>query len=159
MPEASALIVFAAVASRHRHASCFRTGHDCSVALAIRQASSMACQICSQNPFEVGDEITFFHNSKVIEGIVLDIGWYRTNVRSFEREVYVIPNAVFSKNIVLNVSRKNREWRFYETLCIRLQDVRKVRWSMRHQCQAGFISLAIQVKACSCVVLEQCARL
>jgi len=37
-----------------------------------------------QNPFEVGDEVTFFHNNKVIEGIVADIGWYRTLIRSFE---------------------------------------------------------------------------
>lgn len=35
-----------------------------------------------------------------------DVGWYRTAVRSFEREVFVIPNAVFSKSVVLNVSRK-----------------------------------------------------
>eukprot|EP00798_Chlamydomonas_sp_ICE-L_P011587 gene11587-34289_t len=39
--------------------------------------------------------------------------------------VYVIPNAVFSKNIVLNVTRKQREWRFYEMIDIRLQDVQK----------------------------------
>ncbi len=52
-----------------------------------------ACTCCvlrvlrAQNPFEVGDEITFFHNNKVVEGFVIDIGWYRTNLRSFEREV------------------------------------------------------------------------
>jgi hypothetical protein len=40
--------------------------------------------------------------------------------------MYVIPNAVFSKNTVLNVSRKSREWRFYEYLCVRVQDVHKV---------------------------------
>ena len=33
---------------------------------------------------------------------------------------------MFSKNTVLNVSRKAREWRFYEALCVRLQDVHKV---------------------------------
>lgn len=100
--------------------------------LAIGLAGREICEnllngflIMSTNPFEVGDEITFFHNNKVVEGFVIDIGWYRTNVRSFEREVYVIPNAVFSKNIVLNVSRKNREWRFYEMLSIRVQDVPK----------------------------------
>jgi hypothetical protein len=46
--------------------------------------------------------------------------------RSFEREMYVIPNAVFSKNTVLNVTRKQREWRFYEFLCVRVGDVHKV---------------------------------
>jgi MscS family membrane protein len=40
--------------------------------------------------------------------------------------MYVIPNAVFSKNTVLNVTRKQREWRFYEFLCVRVQDVHKV---------------------------------
>jgi hypothetical protein len=50
----------------------------------------------------------------------------RTLIRSFEREVYVIPNAVFSKNAVLNVTRKSKEFRFYEYLCVRVQDVHKV---------------------------------
>jgi hypothetical protein len=63
---------------------------------------------------------------QTVEGIVLDVGWYRTTIRSFEREVFVIPNAVFSKNTVLNVTRKMREWRFYEFLCVRVQDVHKV---------------------------------
>jgi hypothetical protein len=31
------------------------------------------------------------------------------------------------QNIVLNVSRKHREWRFYEVLSMRVQDVNKVR--------------------------------
>lgn len=39
----------------------------------------------------------------------------------------MIPNSVFSKNIVLNITRKNREFRFFETLLIRVQDVEKVR--------------------------------
>lgn len=45
---------------------------------------------------------------------MLDVGWYRTTIRSFEREVYNIPNSVFSRNVVLNITRKGREWRFYE---------------------------------------------
>lgn len=75
----------------------------------------------------MGDEVHFFHPSKVVEGMVLDIGWYRTTIRSYEREVFVVPNSVFSKNIVLNITRKNREWRFFETIAVRLQDVYKVR--------------------------------
>jgi ribosomal protein S19 len=50
----------------------------------------------------------------------------RTLIRSFEREMYVIPNAVFSKNTVLNVSRKSKEYRLHEYLCVRVQDVHKV---------------------------------
>lgn len=49
-----------------------------------------------------------------VEGIVLDVGWYRTTIRSFEREHFNIPNSVFSRNVVLNVTRKSKEWRFYE---------------------------------------------
>ena len=54
-----------------------------------------------------------------MEGIVLDVGWYRTTIRSFEREVYNIPNSVFSRNVVLNITRKNREWRFFESIGVR----------------------------------------
>eukprot|EP00195_Chlamydomonas_chlamydogama_P016583 CAMPEP_0202913296 /NCGR_PEP_ID=MMETSP1392-20130828/60112_1 /ASSEMBLY_ACC=CAM_ASM_000868 /TAXON_ID=225041 /ORGANISM="Chlamydomonas chlamydogama, Strain SAG 11-48b" /LENGTH=714 /DNA_ID=CAMNT_0049604509 /DNA_START=272 /DNA_END=2416 /DNA_ORIENTATION=- len=100
--------------------------------LAIGLAGREICEnllngflIMSTSPFEVGDEVHFFHSNKNVEGIVMDIGWYRTQIRSFEREVFVIPNAVFSKNIVLNISRKNREWRFFEQLAIRVQDVQK----------------------------------
>eukprot|EP00955_Chlamydomonas_euryale_P071945 361250-Chlamydomonas_euryale.AAC.13 len=52
---------------------------------------------------------------------------FPSQIRSFEREVYVIPNSVFSKNIVLNITRKNREYRFYEYLLIRVADVQKAR--------------------------------
>ncbi|GIL65669.1 hypothetical protein Vafri_19341 [Volvox africanus] len=101
--------------------------------LAIGLAGREICEnilngflIMSTSPFEVGDEVHFFHSNKVVEGMVLDIGWYRTTIRSYEREVFVIPNAVFSKNIVLNITRKNREWRFFELICVRVQDVHKV---------------------------------
>ncbi len=52
--------------------------------------------------------------SQPVEGIVLDVGWYRTTIRSFEREIYAIPNSVFSRNVVLNITRKGREWRIFE---------------------------------------------
>jgi MscS family membrane protein len=52
--------------------------------------------------------------TQVVEGIVVDVGWYRTTIRSFEREIFNIPNSVFSRNVVLNITRKQREWRFYE---------------------------------------------
>ena len=47
-------------------------------------------------------------------------------MRSFEREVFVTPNAAFSKNVVLNVTRKGREWRFFERLGVRVQDAQRV---------------------------------
>ena len=83
--------------------------------------------ILSSNPFEVGDEVLFKpSNGQVVEGIVLDVGWYRTTIRSFEREIFTIPNSVFSRNVVLNITRKNREWRFYEFLYLRLEDLPRV---------------------------------
>ena len=45
---------------------------------------------------------------------MVDVGWYRTTIRSFEREIFNIPNSVFSRNVVLNITRKGKEWRFYE---------------------------------------------
>ena len=79
-------------------------------------------------PFGVGDEVVFNPPgaAQAVEGIVTDVGWYRTTIRSFEREVHVVPNAVFSKNVVLNVTRKGREWRFYESLGVRVQDAPRV---------------------------------
>lgn len=83
--------------------------------------------ILTSNPFEVGDEVLFRPSSgQVVEGIVLDVGWYRTTIRSFEREIYTIPNSVFTRNVVLNITRKNREWRFYEFLYLRIEDLPKV---------------------------------
>jgi len=55
-----------------------------------------------------------------VEGIVLDVGWYRTTIRSFEREIYAIPNSVFSRNVVLNITRKGREWRIFEFIGARI---------------------------------------
>lgn len=65
-------------------------------------------------------------------------------LRSFEREMYVIPNAVFSKNTVLNVSRKAREWRFYEFLCVRVQDVHKVNAIIQ-------VWLCVCIRGCICL--------
>jgi len=82
--------------------------------------------ILSSSPFEVGDEVQFAPpTGERVEGIVIDVGWYRTTIRSFEREVYCIPNSVFSRNVVLNVTRKGREWRFFERLGLRVEDVGK----------------------------------
>ena len=53
---------------------------------------------------------------QTVEGIVVDVGWYRTTIRSFEREIYTIPNSVFSRNVVLNITRKQKEWRFFGIL-------------------------------------------
>ncbi|KAG1654893.1 hypothetical protein FOA52_006537 [Chlamydomonas sp. UWO 241] len=82
--------------------------------------------VMSTNPFSVGDEVHFMHNGNSVAGIVMDIGWVRTEFRSFDREVFIIPNAIFSRSIILNVTRRNREYRFVEKLAVRLEDAPKV---------------------------------
>lgn len=82
--------------------------------------------IMSARPFDVGDEVSFYPGGKLVEGIVVDIGWYHTTIRSFEREMYAIPNSVFSKEVVLNITRKGKEWRYLMSIPIRVRDVNKV---------------------------------
>lgn len=84
--------------------------------------------IYSTQPFAIGDEVKFTGGGeKDVNGFVVDIGWYRTVVRSLEREVYAIPNSVFNRAVVLNITRKGNEFRFLHTLAIRLEDVYRVR--------------------------------
>lgn len=53
-----------------------------------------ATRICGRCCSQVGDEVLFRPSSgQVVEGIVLDVGWYRTTIRSFEREHFLIPNS------------------------------------------------------------------
>jgi mechanosensitive ion channel protein 1/2/3 len=66
------------------------------------------------------------HAGRIIEGIIMDIGWYRTLIRSFEREVYIVPNSVFSRTVVLNVTRKGKEWRVFENIGVRVEDISAV---------------------------------
>lgn len=84
--------------------------------------------IYSTQPFAIGDEVKFTGGGeKDVNGFVVDIGWYRTVVRSLEREVYAIPNSVFNRAVVLNITRKGNEFRFLHTLAVRLEDVYKVK--------------------------------
>lgn len=53
--------------------SVFRRMHCCGLPHASASAAHTLCVV--QNPFEVGDEIHFFHSNKVVEGFVIDIGW------------------------------------------------------------------------------------
>ena len=74
--------------------------------------------------------------AQTVEGIVVDVGWYRTTIRSFEREIFNIPNSVFSRNVVLNITRKQKEWRFYEFIGA-----------------AWLPALALQMVLCACWVI------
>lgn len=75
--------------------------------------------IMSSQPFAAGDEITFRPApTTMVEGIVMDVGWFRTQIRSFEREVWVVPNSVFSKIVIRNVTRRGTEFRYRQDLTI-----------------------------------------
>lgn len=74
-------------------------------------------------PFTTGDWIR--SPDKSIEGVVEDIGWRLTRIRTFDQRPLYVPNAVFSQISVENPSRMlNR--RIHETIGLRYQDSDKV---------------------------------
>ena len=54
-------------------------------------------------PFVTGETIYFPNNN--IEGSIEEIGWYQTSVRSLQKTEVYIPNALFTKAILINKSR------------------------------------------------------
>ncbi len=58
--------------------------------------------LLAEKPFAVGDWIRSPDRS--LEGIVDDIGWRRTVIRTFERRLLHVPNSIFQSIIVENVS-------------------------------------------------------
>ncbi|MGZ3633232.1 MAG: mechanosensitive ion channel family protein [Parachlamydiaceae bacterium] len=76
------------------------------------------------DPFAIGDWITL--PEKSIEGIVEEIGWYTTKVRTFEKRPIYIPNSIFSKIVVMNPSRMTHA-PIKETIKIRYQDVSELK--------------------------------
>ena len=74
-------------------------------------------------PFTVGDWIT--SPDRDIEGDVVDIGWRKTTILTFEKYPIYVPNSVFSNIIIRNVSRvKSR--RIDKIIPIRYIDVNKI---------------------------------
>jgi MscS family membrane protein len=74
-------------------------------------------------PFAVGDWIR--SPDKDIEGIVEDISWRRTRIRTFDQRPLYVPNAVFSTIAVENASRMSHR-RIREIVGLRYQDAAKV---------------------------------
>jgi len=73
--------------------------------------------------FSVGDWIR--SPDKEIEGVVEDIGWRLTRIRTFDKRPLYVPNATFTQISVENPSRMlNR--RIYETIGIRYEDAEKL---------------------------------
>ena len=77
-------------------------------------------------PFKPGEEITVMCGSTLvtrITGIVMYIGWYRTTLKSAGRELYMVPNRIFSSAIVENVSRRRGEFRFLHKFHLRTPSI------------------------------------
>lgn len=74
-------------------------------------------------PFAAGDWIR--SPDREVEGIVENIGWRVTRIRTFEKRPLYIPNAVFSQIAVENPSRMSNR-RIKETIGIRYDDVSKM---------------------------------
>ncbi|WP_416053948.1 mechanosensitive ion channel family protein [Marinibactrum halimedae] len=70
-------------------------------------------------PFKVGDWIR--SPDKEIEGVVEDIGWRQTRIRTFEKRPLYVPNATFTQISVENPSRMTNR-RIYETIGVRYDD-------------------------------------
>jgi MscS family membrane protein len=71
-------------------------------------------------PFVVGDWIHL--PEKNIEGWVEEIGWYMTRVRTFEKRPIYVPNAIFSKIVVVTPSRMSHR-EFKEVIGLRYSDM------------------------------------
>lgn len=74
-------------------------------------------------PFNVGDWIR--SPDREIEGIVEDIGWRITTIRTFDKRPLYVPNSVFTSIIVENPRRMSHR-RIYETIGIRYDDMDKM---------------------------------
>jgi MscS family membrane protein len=71
-------------------------------------------------PFKVGDWVR--SPDKNIEGVVEDIGWRLTRIRTFEQRPLYVPNATFTSISVENPSRMSNR-RIYETIGVRYSDI------------------------------------
>lgn len=74
-------------------------------------------------PFAVGDWIR--SPDREIEGTVEDIGWRRTVIRTFDKRLLYVPNAVFTNIAVENPSRMSHR-RIRETVGVRYDDMTRV---------------------------------
>lgn len=74
-------------------------------------------------PFAVGDWIR--SPDREIEGVVEQIGWRQTRIRTFDKRPLYVPNSIFANIAVENPSRMTNR-RIYETIGIRYDDADKM---------------------------------
>ena len=73
----------------------------------------------TNSPFDKGELIKFKVGGIDVQGTVVDIGVFRTCVRSSDREIFTVPNASIFSSVVLNKSRRYAEWRMNHSVCLR----------------------------------------
>jgi len=71
-------------------------------------------------PFSVGDWIR--SSDREIEGVVEEIGWHQTRIRTFQKRALYVPNAVFNTISVENPSQA-LNYRIYENIGVRHADI------------------------------------
>jgi len=74
-------------------------------------------------PFVRGDQISL--PEKHLDGIIEDIGWFRTSIRDTEKRAVYLPNNYFSTMLVVNVSRMTHK-RLKQTVKLPLDAVAKI---------------------------------
>ena len=114
------------------------TGMSLNAFLAVSGISGLALAFASQEivanffggmmvhiiqPFNVGEHISIAGTP--IEGVVEDIGWYETRLRTQDLQPIYIPNSQFSKASVINNGRRS-ERKILEKLAIRADDMTKL---------------------------------
>lgn len=73
--------------------------------------------------FSVGDWIR--SPNKGFEGVVEELGWYSTTVRTLDKRPFFVPNALMTDAIIENPGRM-LERRFFHTIGVRYQDFGKL---------------------------------
>ena len=83
----------------------------------------VALTIYLDRPFSEGDWIR--SPDREIEGIVENIGWRLTVIRSFDKRPIYVPNSVFASIAVENASRMSNR-RIYESIGLRYADIKQM---------------------------------
>ncbi len=76
-----------------------------------------------EKPFKVGDWIR--SPDRDIEGTVERVGWRLTQIRTFDKRILFVPNAIFQTISLENPSRMTHR-RIYETFGIRYEDAGEI---------------------------------
>jgi len=74
-------------------------------------------------PFGSGDWIN--SPEKEIEGVVEEIGWYQTRIRTFDKRPIYVPNGLFTSIVLRNPTRMSNR-RIMTDICLRYEDMKAV---------------------------------